>query len=154
MIKAAVTIKKPQKQVVAWFKTLKDNLDQYRFSSHQGVRVVSGSLDRPGGMFETKERFGGLLPIGLRFQITQVKANSFTFRLIKPLKSLRIYGQFVVRPVAARQTRLTLRIFVKRPQSLIVKTGQTLMFTWLVRQAIKQQIQAEVAFIRKSIEKN
>ena len=154
MIKAAVTIKKPQKQIVTWFKTLKDKPDQYRFSSHQGVRVVKGSLDKPGGVFETKERFGGLLPLGLRFQITQVKANSFTFKLIKPLKSLRIYGQFVVRPVSARQSRLTLRIFGKRQQSLMVKTGQILMFNWPVSQAVKQQIQAEVIFIRKAIEKN
>jgi hypothetical protein len=151
MIVAQTKIARAKKQVTAWFKDLKATPDRYRFSSHQGVVVLKGSLDKPGGVFETKEQFGGVT-IPLRFAVTRVNSDSFRFKLIKPFGSLRISGQFLVEELSPKTTKLTLRIFGENPKTVLEKIGQGLLFCSPLRWFILHQIRAETIFVKQAVE--
>lgn len=151
-VSSSTVIKVSQKQVVVWFDSIGQKPNRYQFATHGGVVIISGRLDRPGAIFETREQFFGL-PVRLQFQITQVEPDKFTFQLIKPLGRGCILGQFLLTRLGAQETRLTLRIFGGKPESFLTGVLQILFFASPLRWAIRKQIRAEVEFIRQAVEK-
>lgn len=127
----------------AWFFSLKEHPERYEFATHDGFEFVQGDFGEVGARFETRERFFGLR-ITLRFELTELDATHFCFRLIKP--SFPIWGAFVLEDEAAHITRLRLEIGALSPFG-----GFFLRFP-LVRQAIRRQIEREVEHVRASME--
>ncbi len=143
VLRAEVRVGVSPQQARDWFLSLADHPERYQFESHAGFTFTEGQFGEPGARFQTTERFLGV-PATLKFELTSVSEDRFSFRLRRPLRA--VWGYFELEPAGAGETRLTLaigshrrltRIFLRHP---------------LVRRAVQQQINGEVAHIKQSME--
>ncbi len=126
-----------------WFLGLETHPERYQFDTHEGFQFVKGNFGEAGALFETQERFYGLR-FTLRFELTEVKDNSFYFRLLSP--ALPVWGAFVLKAHTAEKTSLALKI------GATTRSGRWVLRLPLLRGAILRQINAEVEHIKTSME--
>ena len=127
----------------AWFLSLAEQPERYRFDSHGGFTFTEGQFGEPGARFQTTERFQGLT-VTLKFRLTGVVEDRFTFCLLAPVRG--IWGFFELQPAGAGNTRLRLAVgSEQRLQRGLLKLPP-------VRRSVQQQIEGEVAHIKQSME--
>lgn len=141
IITAQADVQVDMQSARAWFLTLKTHPERYQFATHAGFRFTQGSFGEIGARFRTQEHFHGL-QFTLRFILTQVEATRFQFRL----EHLPIWGAFTLDPQGAQSTRLQLDVGGN------TSVGRCLLRCPPVYQAVKRQIQGEVAHIKTSME--
>ncbi len=130
-------------QTRAWFTALADHPERYRFASHNGFSFTRGRFGEVGALFQTEEVLGGIL-MTLKFELTQVTAQQFTFALRHPVRS--IYGRFTLSPLSEGRTRLELA--VGSPH----RGASFFLCLPVVRGIIQHQIKEEVRYIKESME--
>lgn len=126
-----------------WFLDLKTHPERYAFETHEGFTFTRGDFGQTGAQFETREAFHGLR-IRLRFELVELGAQSFRFRLLKP--PFPIWGAFVLEPVTAGEVVLRLVIGSAGPMGRLVLSFPP------IRNAVLGQIRGEVEHIRDAIE--
>jgi hypothetical protein len=127
----------------AWFLALDKHPEWYQFESHAGFTFTEGEFGEPGARFQTEETFLGIRQ-RLKFELTEVNANRFTFYLREPIRA--VWGYFELEPTSAGDTRLRLAIGSdKAMQRLFLKLPG-------VRTAVQRQITREVEHIKVSME--
>jgi hypothetical protein len=153
-IQALKVIEAPMDKVINWFNSLADEPEQYQFNSHQGVKLLKGSLTQKGSIFETKERFLGVM-IGLKFRVSKVTDNQFEFKLIEPkwLKNIGVQGRFEVQPLVEERSRLELVVFNSSKTFFGRIFAALFLYLSPVRLAISKQIRKEVRFIKRQVER-
>ncbi|MBN1248007.1 MAG: hypothetical protein JXC32_10145 [Anaerolineae bacterium] len=142
-IAARIRIDVSPAQARAWFLALGDHPERYRFGSHDGFTFTRGSFGTVGACFETQERFG-FIRLTLRFELTRVTSQQFSFLLRHPISS--IYGRFAIEPASEHSTQLELAV----GSPYLGK--RLLLHLPIVHGAIRYQIQQEVDHIRQSME--
>lgn len=152
-IKAQRLINASSQEVKQWLKTLENDPKKYKFDTHQGFQLESGTLSKTGATFTTQEIFAGL-KFSFNFQVTEVSQNKFEFKLIKPswLASLGIKGKFKTVPVSDQQTILQLIIFNKANDFFTRVVAMLFLYLSPVRFLVANQINKEVRFVKNSIE--
>lgn len=140
ILTAAATVNVTPAQAQAWFLSLRDHPERYRFATHAGFRFTHGSFGEVGARFETQERFWGAR-LTLRFELCEVGAQHFRFRLLAP--PLPLWGAFII---AGTTAPITLRLEV----GATTRRGAGVLR--LLSGAIRPQIQAEVDHIQTAME--
>ena len=130
-------------QAKAWFLSLADHPERYQFDSHAGFTFTEGQFGEPGARFQTTERFYGL-SVTLKFVLTDVAEERFTFHLVAPVKG--IWGYFEMKPAGSGTTWLTLAIGSDR------RLNRWFLKLPLIGGAVQQQIEREVGHIQQSME--
>jgi hypothetical protein len=143
VLQAISDIEVSQQQARAWFLSLADHPERYTFDSHAGFTFTEGEFGEPGARFQTTERFQGLT-VTLKFKLTDVAQDRFTFSLLAPVRG--IWGYFELQPAGAGATRLVLAIGSRR------RLQRGLLKLPLIRRSVQQQIEGEVAHIKQSME--
>ncbi len=153
-IQAVRLVKVPARKLVSWFEHIDQHPENYSFSTHQGVRVIRGSLTKPGSIFTTKEKFL-FVSLHLKFEVTEVDdERGFGFKLLNPfLQWLGIEGAFLIKPLDEDLTRLELLVY-NHPQTFVKRVISGFLYLSPVRLAISRQIQKEVNFIGRRVERN
>ena len=131
-------------QARAWFLSLKDHPERYRFGTHEGFVFVRGDFGEVGSRFKTREKFP-LLKLELLFELTEVDETSFRFRLTRPA-GLGIWGAFAVEELSAESVLLRLEI------GSTSRLGRLALGFYPVAAAIRGQITGEVTHIKASAE--
>ena len=131
-------------QARAWFLSLQDHPERYRFATHEGFWFVQGDFAQVGARFATRERFYGLR-LELLFELTGIEEAAFQFRLIRPAW-LNVWGAFSVQELTPESSLLRLDI------GATPRLGQWLLRFYPLAAAIRQQIAREVMHIRASME--
>jgi hypothetical protein len=141
-------------QARAWFLSLQDHPERYRFATHDGVAFVEGNFGQAGARFQTRERlFANVFARctwTLHFQVEEVAETAFRFRLLRPSWA-GVWGAFVLNEVDAASVRtssLSLRLEI----GAATRLGQWLLRLYPVRTAVRRQIAGEVAHIKASME--
>ena len=127
-----------------WFLELSDHPERYEFESHKGFTFTEGAFGETGAKFETQEQFMGITQT-LRFTLTEVEKQQFTFKLQQPVTG--IWGRFVLNEMTSSTTELRLEIGGK------TQSKRLLLKMPVVSQAIRSQIKREVEHIKMSIER-
>jgi hypothetical protein len=143
VLSASTTIDVSPVQARAWFLSLAEHPERYRFASHMGVTFTEGSFGRPGARFQTEERFSGIR-LTLKFELIEVQDRRFTFLLLEPLRG--VWGHFSLEPRTDGTTALTLAIGSRQ------RSVRLLLQLPFIRSAIETQIQREVTHIQRSME--
>jgi hypothetical protein len=143
MITAEVPVRVAVGAARRWFMELETHPERYRFETHAGFTFTQGNFGEIGARFQTRERFWGL-PLTLSFELTQVEAQRFHFRLIRP--RLPVWGAFTIEETGDGTTVLRLDV-----------DGTTRLGAWMlrlrpVRGAVRRQIHGEVEHIKASME--
>ncbi len=128
-----------------WFLELEEHPERYRFESHEGFEMVSGSFGEVGSRFRTVERFL-FLRLEQLFELTSAGPGGFGFSLLRPLGRLRIEGRFSLVPAGGERTRISLEIGAR------TRAGRLLLRLPPVRAAVRRQVSAEVEHVARSIE--
>jgi hypothetical protein len=144
VISAQTAINVTTSRARAWFLSLKDHPERYRFATHEGFRFVQGDFAQVGARFATRERFYGLR-LELLFELTGVEETTFRFRLIRPAW-LHVWGAFIVQELTPESTSLRLDI------GATSRLGQLLLRFSPLAAAIRRQIAQEVTHIKVSME--
>lgn len=141
---AKAEIDRTLQQARRWFLELSDHPERYEFESHEGFKFTKGAFGEVGAKFETQERFMGLTQT-LKFTLTEVGEQQFTFRLRQPLTN--VWGRFILNETSPNSTELRLEIGgdTKLKRLVLQMPGMS--------QAIRSQIQSEVEHIKASIER-
>jgi hypothetical protein len=140
---AKTEVHTPLPQAKQWFFELGDHPERYEFESHQGFTFTQGDFGEIGAEFKTEERFMGVSQT-LKFVLTDVGEQHFTFKLKQPLSD--IWGRFVLSESPSSATELRLEIGGTNAfKRLLLRMP-------LLSQAIRSQIQSEVEHIKASIE--
>ncbi len=142
-IVSRVSIKVSPAQARAWFLSLADHPERYRFDTHKGFSFSQGRIGEVGARFETEEIFSGLR-LRLRFEVVRVTADQFCFVLLAPLSA--IWGRFRLTPQGTNQTELQLEVGSSHITRRLILTCP------VVRTAIQHQIDRETAHIKGSME--
>lgn len=132
-------------QARAWFLSLKDHPERYRFSTHAGFEFVRGDFGEIGARFRTRERFF-CLELELLFELVEVEETAFRFRLIKP-GWIDVWGMFSMQALSPESVMLRLEIGSDK------RRGQGWLKAPPVAAAISKQIAGEVAHIKESMER-
>jgi len=140
---AETLVKVPVDFATAWFLALADHPERYAFESHAGFVFTHGEFGKPGARFQTEERFAGFLKLVLKFELTEVEAYRFIFRLLSPARD--VWGYFELEPTSRNSTHLRLAVGSHRsfPRRLLGLPP--------VRGPVQHQIEGEVAHISKSM---
>jgi hypothetical protein len=142
-LEATAEINVTPEQAKAWFLALDEHPEWYQFESHDGFTFTEGQFGEPGARFETEEVFLGIRR-QLKFELTEVDDDRFTFQLHQPIES--VWGYFALEPVGTKATRLTLAVGSEETlQRLLLQAPG-------VHTAIKRQITREVEHIKASME--
>lgn len=144
IISAHRVVDVPIDQARAWFLSLKDHPERYRFATHDGIQFVKGDFGDVGSRFATREKFY-FLKLGLLFELVEVSETSFGFRLIRPAW-LKVWGAFRLRELSSESISLWLEIGSTTP------SGQSWLKFYPLAAAIRQQITREVVHIKASME--
>jgi hypothetical protein len=136
-------------QARAWFLSLRDHPERYRFATHDGVTFVAGDFGQAGARFQTRERFFANVfarcTWTLRFQVAEVAETAFRFCLLKPAWA-GVWGAFILNELGAASVSLRLEI------GAATRLGKWLLRWQPVRTAVRRQIAGEVAHIKASME--
>jgi hypothetical protein len=143
-ISAESVVNVPAGQARAWFLSLKDHPERYRFRTHEGFEFVRGDFGEIGAHFKTRERFY-FLRAELLFELIEVRETSFRFKLIKPAWT-DVWGVFSMQ--ASGPEAVVLRLEIGSDN----RWGRWWLKTPLVASAIGKQIAGEVAHIKESME--
>jgi hypothetical protein len=143
VLQAETHINVSPNQARAWFLSLADHPERYQFDSHAGFTFTQGEFGTPGARFQTTERFYGLTAT-LKFELTGVEEDRFSFSLVAPLRA--IWGYFELTPAGPDHTRLTLAVGSDR------SLKRAFLKLPLIRGSVQQQIDGEVAHIKQSME--
>ena len=143
VLQAAARVGVSLQQARAWFLSLANHPERYQFDSHAGFTFTKGRFGEPGARFHTTERFYGL-SVTLKFELTEVAKDRFTFRLLAPVRG--IWGCFDLAPAGSEMTRLVLAIGSDR------RLNRWFLKLPLTRGAVHQQINREVEHIKQSME--
>lgn len=144
VISAQRIVNVPVGQARDWFLSLKDHPERYRFATHDGIEFVQGNFGAVGARFKTRERFY-FLKLELLFELVEVNATLFRFRLISP-SWLHLWGAFVVQKLGSEAISLHLKI------GSDTQLGRLWLRFYPLAAAIRQQITKEVAHIKASME--
>ena len=131
-------------QARAWFLSLRDHPERYRFATHDGVTFVEGDFGQAGACFQTRERFYGF-KWTLHFQVEEVTETAFRFRLLRPSWA-GVWGAFVLNELGAASISLRLEV------GAATRLGRWLLRLPPVAVAVRRQIASEVAHIKASME--
>lgn len=131
-------------QARAWFLSLGEYPQRYRFATHEGFAFTEGDLGRAGARFHTVERFLGLRKT-LHFELTAVGETWFAFTLLDPLRG-QVWGAFILEARTPTRTALTLNVGAHTPQ------GARFLRFGPLRFAVQRQIDGEVRHIKASME--
>lgn len=143
MLTATTTIQASRTSVRAWFLSLNEHPERYRFDTHSGFQIVAGDFGEIGSRFFTREVFAGF-PLTLHFTLDEVGEFYFHFRVRNlPLK---IWGQFTIVESSSDVTRLSLDV------GSDMALGETFLRSSFLGRAVQHQIQSEVDHIKCSIE--
>lgn len=143
LLTAEVCIGVSPRQARLWFLSLSDHPERYQFESHAGFTFTEGRFGEPGARFQTEEQFYGMR-LTLKFELTDVGEDQFTFRLLAPIRG--IWGYFALSPAKSGFTNLTLAIGSERV------LNRWFLKLPLVRGAVQRQINGEVAHIKQSMD--
>jgi hypothetical protein len=143
MITAQVPVRVAVGAARQWFMELETHPERYQFETHAGFTFTQGHVGEVGARFQTRERFWGL-PLTLSFRLTQVEAQRFHFRLIRP--RLPVWGTFTIEETSDGTTVLRLDV-----------GGTSRVGAWMlrlppVRGAVRRQIRGEVEHVKASME--
>ena len=143
MITAQVPVRVAAGAARRWFMELETHPERYQFETHAGFTFTQGNFGEVGARFQTQERFWGL-PLTLSFRLTQVEAQRFHFRLIRP--RLPVWGAFTIKEAGDGTTVLRLDV-----------GGTARLGAWMLRLppvggAVRRQIRGEVEHIKASME--
>ncbi len=130
-------------QARAWFLSLADYPERYQFETHAGFRFTQGRFGQSGARFQTEERFHGV-PVVLKFELTEVRATRFDFRLRGPLSA--IWGFFELNALSPDVTRLRLGVGADG------WAARGVLGLPPVKRAVQAQIAAEVCHIARAME--
>jgi hypothetical protein len=134
----------PIEHARAWFLSLKDHPERYRFDTHDGIEFVQGDFGDVGSRFTTREKFY-FLKLSLLFELVEVSETSFSFRLIRPAW-FQVWGAFRLNQLSSESVSLRLEI------GSATRLGQSWLAFYPLAAAIRQQITREVVHIRSSME--
>jgi hypothetical protein len=148
VIRAQTSIAVSLNEARQWFLDLEKHPERYQFATHAGFRFVQGDFGEVGARFETQERFHGLR-LTLRFELSDVEATSFRFRLLQP--PLPIWGAFVIEPRDSDTGDQTDSIILYLDVGSTTRLGRRILNLPLVKDAIQRQTQAEVEHIKASL---
>lgn len=130
-------------QTRAWFMALADHPERYHFASHAGFIFTRGRFGEVGALFQTDEVLGGIR-MTLKFELTRVRAQQFSFALRHPVRS--IHGRFTLAPLSEGRTQLELAVgSPHRGTNFFLRLP-------VVRGIIQHQIKEEVRHIKESME--
>lgn len=144
LLSARVEVDVPLAQARAWFLSLRDHPQRYRFATHEGFAFTEGDFGRSGARFHTVERFVGLRRT-LHFELTAVGETLFEFTLLDPLNG-QVWGAFVLEERTPALTALTLNVGAHTPG------GARFLHLWPVCLAVQRQIDGEVRHIKAAME--
>ncbi len=130
-------------QARAWFLSLSNHPERYAFESHKGFTFTEGRFGEPGARFETEEIFLGL-KVTLKFELTDVSDDQFSFSVLSPTRGA--WGYFRLESQGNDTTRLILAVGSDQaPTRLVLRAP-------VVHGAIQHQIGSEVDHIKRSME--
>lgn len=135
------------------FQLISENPKLYKMDSHEGFKVIEGSLTKVGSIFTTKEKFAGIT-IKLEFEVTKVDPEkSFEFKLRNITKG-RIKGRFKYKKESKDKVCLILRIFNNPSNNFLQNLSVLPIFLFPTRNIVKKQITKEIAMIKRIAEDN
>jgi len=144
LLTAQEIVQVPAETARKWFLELQNHPERYQFNTHAGFTVTTGSFGEMGSEFQTLERFYRI-PIKLSFELTEVGAFTFRFRLQRP--PLPIWGAYAIEPVTEGTCRVSLSI------GATASGAAWFLSLPLVRPGIEGQIQREVEHVKRSMER-
>jgi hypothetical protein len=149
VIRAQTAINVGLDEARQWFLDLEKHPERYQFATHAGFRFIQGDFGEVGARFETQERFYGLR-LTLRFELSEVGASSFRFRLLQP--PLPIWGAFIIERRDADRVDQVDGVILHLDVGGTTELGRRILRLPLVHGAIQRQTQAEVEHIKASLE--
>ncbi|MBN1934144.1 MAG: hypothetical protein JW934_05750 [Anaerolineae bacterium] len=144
LLSSRVEVAVPLERARAWFLSLRDHPERYRFATHEGFAFTQGDFGRAGARFQTVERFLGVCKT-LHFELIAVGETSFEFTLLDPLNG-QVWGAFILEARSPALSALILNVGAHAP------LGARFLRFWLVRLAVQRQIDGEVRHIKTSME--
>ena len=144
IISAQRLVNVPLDRARAWFLSLRDHPERYRFATHDGIEFVQGNFGEVGSRFRTRESFY-YLRLALHFELVEVNETSFRFQLVSPTW-LHVWGAFTVRELSPEATSLHLGV------GSTSRLGRLWLRFYPLTGAIRQQITQEVVHIKASME--
>lgn len=149
-IEEQIIIPAPKSRILEYFQRVQAQPRSYSFDSHQGVIVIEGTLDRPGSIFQTTEKFF-VFDITLLFRVVEVDPErQFVFQVIKPFSAMGIHGFFRYESINQGTTELRLAAY-SPGDNILSRLMSSDLFLSPARIFVRKQLQKELAFIKHQI---
>ena len=136
-----------KRKVFRYVDMLLSGKKKYEFDTHNGFTFTKGSLDKPGSLFYTVEKFIGVF-MKFEFMVAEYRKNRVTFRLLRPFGIYNIFASFEAIN-SGKKTRISLRISTKT-ENMFSKIMMILFYP-VYAPLVMRQIKREVWFIKREI---